>query len=172
MTTDAGSQELRVLAERLVADIGSLQAQLVHHDDTSHMQHMEFCDRAADFAAYVDSALLLSERRRFAQALSLLRSALDHWAADLVSLLGDRFVQLYSEATEAMLADAVRRREAGELERVVEEPRLVGKNNFEATDRLARSDLERRRSGAASPLLRGTELRPVLREPGRPTPVR
>lgn len=129
MTTDAGSQELRDLAGRLVGDLGSLQAQLVHHDDTSHMQHMEFCDRAADFAAYVDSALLLSEHRRFAQALSLLRSALDHWAADLVTLLGDRFVQLYPEATEAMLADAVRRREAGELERVVEEPRLVGKNN-------------------------------------------
>jgi hypothetical protein len=127
MTTEAGSEALRHRAADLVRVLGSLSGRLVHDDDTAHMQHYEFCDQAVRFADYVDSALLLSSGGRYAQAFSLLRSALDQWAADVVGLLGDRAVQLLPNATEDIVADAVRRWEAGELTRVVEEPRLVGR---------------------------------------------
>ena len=93
-----------------------------------HWQHLEFCERAADFAAFLDSALLLGDHRRFAQAFALIRSALDQWAADVVTMLGDRFVQLFPDATDQMLEDALQRWRAGELTSVVEEPRRVGKN--------------------------------------------
>lgn len=127
MTTEAGSQELRDQAAGFAHELGSLRARLIRLNNMAHMQHDDFCDRAAQFAAYVDSALLLNDHRRFAQAFCLLRTALDHWATDLVTMLGDRFVQLYTGATEDTLANAVKRWEAGELERVVERPRLVGK---------------------------------------------
>jgi hypothetical protein len=43
--------------------------------------------------------------------------------------LGDRFVQHYTNASEATLQDAVDRWRRGELPSVVEEPRLIGKGN-------------------------------------------
>lgn len=128
MTTHTGSQELRDVATQVVAHLGSLRSGLRHRDDTMHWQHVDFCERAAVFAEYVDSALMLGDRGRFAHAFAILRSALDHWAADLVTMLGDRFVQLFPNATDEMLHDAVRRWRAGEMPSVVEEPQRVGKN--------------------------------------------
>ena len=87
MTTEAGSEALRHQAAELVRDLGSLRGRLVHYDDTAHWQHYEFCDQAARFAEYVDSALLLCSGRRYAQAFSMLRSALDQWAADLAPIV-------------------------------------------------------------------------------------
>ena len=127
MTTTRGSEELRVLAPNLIDDLRSLHSQLDPQRGAAYMQHTNFCDRASEFAAYIESSVELSQRGFFAQAFALLRSALDQWAADLVALLGDRYVQLYDNATEAVLNDAVDRWSRGELPSVAEEPRLVGR---------------------------------------------
>ncbi len=126
MTTEAGTQELRELADDLVVALAGRSSQFVV-SGTFHGQHGEFADRAAEFAQYIQGALVLRDRRLFAPAFGLLRSALDHWAADLVAMLGDRFVQHYENATEEQLTDAVTRWRQGELPSIVEEHRLVGK---------------------------------------------
>lgn len=126
MTTEAGSEELRELADGLVAALAGRSSQFVV-SGTSHGQHLEFADRATEFAQYIQGALVLRDRRLFAPAFGVLRSALDHWAADLVAMLGDRFVQHYENATEEQLSDAVTRWRQGDLPSIVEEPRLVGK---------------------------------------------
>lgn len=126
MSTAAGSAELQQIADRLVHVLASLEARLVR-GDVMHMKHSDLCRRAADFSGYLRAALLLVEREHFPQAFSLLRSGLDHWAADLVIMLGDRFVQHFDNASEATLKDVVDRWKRGELPSVTEEPRLVGK---------------------------------------------
>ena len=82
-----------------------------------------------EFVSYVESSVLLSDRRHFAQAFALLRSAFDQWAADLVALFGERYVHLYDNAADVALADAVDRWRRGSSPSVVEEPRLVGKKS-------------------------------------------
>jgi hypothetical protein len=129
VTTSEGSEELHVLADDLVAELGALQSHLAARSDTWYDQHTEFSNRGGEFGSYIESAVVLSDRRRFAQAFALLRSALDQWAADLVALLGERYVQLYDNATDDVLADAVDRWQRGKLPSVVEEPRLVGKKS-------------------------------------------
>ena len=129
MTTHAGSEELRALVGDLADELRSLRLSAV--GDAWYMQHSDFLDRAKEFAACVDSAVLLSDRRAFAQAFALLRAALEQWAVDVVALVGDRFVQLWRNATQETLDDAVDRWTRGELPSVIEEPRLVGRKKPE-----------------------------------------
>lgn len=126
MTTAAGSAELQEIASRLIELVDSLEARLVERG-VMHMKHSDLCTRAAQFSDYLAAALLLAERRCFPQAFSLLRSALDHWAADLVIMLGDRFVQYFDNASEDTLKDVVERWRRGELSSVIEEPCLAGR---------------------------------------------
>lgn len=126
MTTAVGSAELKKIAGRLVHVLDSLEARLVR-GDVMHMKHHDLCRRAAQFSGYLKATLLLAERRHSPQAFGLLRSALDQWAADLLIMLGDRFVQHFDNASETTLRDAVDRWRRGELSSVTEEPRLVGR---------------------------------------------
>jgi hypothetical protein len=126
MTTAVGSAELQEMAGRLVHLLDSLEARLLR-GGVMHMKHSDLCRRAGQFSGYLGAALLLAERRLFPQAFSLLRSALDHWAADLVIMLGDRFVQHFDKASEGTLRNVVDRWSRGELPSVTEEPRLVGR---------------------------------------------
>ena len=107
MTTHAGSEELRALVSDLADELRSLRLSAL--GDAWYMQHSDFLDRAKEFAAYVDSAVLLSDRRAFAQAFALLRAALEQCAVDVVALVGDRFVQVWRNATQETLDDGVDR---------------------------------------------------------------
>jgi hypothetical protein len=128
VTTEAGSAELEVTALALIDRLHALRGAL-HPIGDFHMQHDDFARRAGDFAGYLGTAVDLINSGRFAPAYALVRSGFDHWATDLTVMLGDRFVQHYTNATQATLDDAVDRWRRGELQSVVEEPRLIGKGN-------------------------------------------
>ncbi|MEX2374868.1 MAG: hypothetical protein WD942_04675 [Dehalococcoidia bacterium] len=126
MTTEAGNEALRASYLELGTHLNSMDSQLVH-GDSYHAQHGEFCKRAGQFAGYTNAAIDLADQRQFPQAFSLLRSALEHWAVDLVMMLGDRFVRHYNGSSEDELNDVTDRWHKGELTSVVDEPQLVGK---------------------------------------------
>jgi len=128
MTTEAGSAELAETAGALVDRLGALRGAL-HAVDAFHMQHDDFGRRADDLAGYLGTALDLLDGRQYAQVYAVVRSGFDHWATDVTVMLGDRFVQHYTNADQAALDDAVDRWRRGELPSVIEEPRLIGKGN-------------------------------------------
>ncbi len=127
MTTEAGSAELAETAGALVDRLGALRGAL-HAVDAFHMQHDDFGRRAGDPAA---TSAPRSTCSTGASTHRLCRRPLriHHWATDVTVMLGDRFVQHYTNADQASRDDAVDRWRRGELPSVTEEPRLIGKGN-------------------------------------------
>lgn len=117
MTTEAGSAELASTARALVDRLGALP--VVDVLDT----------RPDDFAGYLVAALDLLDKDQHAQAYALVRSGFDHWATDVTVMLGDRFVQHFTNANQAILDDVVDRWQRGELPSVTEEPQLEDRGN-------------------------------------------
>lgn len=102
MTTEQGNQELRDLFADLSAQLSSLASQL-KREDAYHVQYADFCVRARQFVGYIDVAVALSDSDYVAQAFSLLRSSVEHWAVDAIMLRGDRFVRLYYGSSDEQL---------------------------------------------------------------------
>lgn len=138
MTTEAGSAELAETAAALVDQLGELRGAL-HSAEALHAHYDDLGIRAGELACYLGTALDLLDGHRYAQAYAIIRSGFDHWAADLTMMLGDRFVELYANATQATLDDAVDRWRRGELPSVVEEPQFDGKRK--STLRIVRRGL-------------------------------
>lgn len=125
VTTEEGSARLREGCYAIAAHLQVLNQALIH-DAVYHVQHGHFARQARRFVEYVDSALRQVEHARFAQAFAHLRSAMEHWSVDAITMLGDRFVRHYGNISDEQLGDLRARWEAGELPSIIEEPTLVG----------------------------------------------
>ena len=126
MTTEDGSVELKQRSSELAARLRAIDGELIH-GDVYNVQHGDFATQARRFVDYVESALLLVDQTRFAQAFSLLRSAMEQWAIDAITMLGDRYVRMYPGSSEEQLAVVLKQWTEGELPWIAEEPKLVGK---------------------------------------------
>lgn len=127
MTTEQGNDALRKLCQEMVDRLLTLRSQF-EHGDTYYVQRGDFADRAAQFAGYVDAALLLADHARFAQAFALLRSALEQWAADAILMLGERFVRLDPNTPTERYEEILLKWKDGKAPWIVEEPVLTGKS--------------------------------------------
>lgn len=134
MTTEPQSAELREVAAELAVLLKSLSTHLIH-GDTYNVQHGDFCDRARQFAGYINSATTLSDVDSHGQAFCLLRSALEHWVFDSVMMLGDRFVRIYGDVPPEDFKSIVDRWRRGDMPGVASEPELTRRNRLRIVHR-------------------------------------
>lgn len=104
MTDDAGQLALKTCAVSLVRRLGSCEGALRHRDDTEHLQHREFAQRARLLALYIDRALDASDALAYPASFALLRAALEHRVFDRLLFLARVHEQVYEGITEEVWA--------------------------------------------------------------------
>lgn len=143
MTTEEGSRELADLCALAADELAGFSDQL-RHRDTTYMQHVDHAARAAQVGEWLRAVQTMAASGAAAQSFALARTVMERWAIDSVILLGDRYVERYSNTTQEVLEATVDRWENGELPSVLEKPELVGRN--QSTLRIVRRGLSAQHS--------------------------
>lgn len=94
MTADDGHGDLPLHASRLVTRLERLRTLFVF-GRVGHDQHAKFAARSALLADQLNASLLLSDQRRYAPALAVVRTGLEHHLADRLLFLATRYLQVY-----------------------------------------------------------------------------
>lgn len=143
MTTEEGSKELADLCARAADELAGFSDRL-RHRDTTYIQHVDHAARASQVGEWLRAVLTMAGSGAAAQSFGLARTVMERWAIDSVILLGDRYVERYSNTTPQVLKATVDRWENGELPSVLEKPELVGRS--QSTMRIVRRGLSAQHS--------------------------
>jgi hypothetical protein len=76
--------------------------------EVAHDQHRQFAERCAVLSNHLSGALELSARSRYAAALALTRTSLEHHLVDRLLFLADRWVIEIPTKAENVLAEEAR----------------------------------------------------------------
>jgi hypothetical protein len=107
-------RELLVIASRLVDELRGLRGRLQHANDTEHVQHGDFADRARNLGGYLRAAMLLANVDAYAPAFASLRTALEHMLVDHLVFSGQRYIRVIGGVDDTTWVEWKRQRAAGE----------------------------------------------------------